>query len=119
MVTVQLRQLLMTAYHGVYEHEHRAGNNYEVNLDVIYDEKEADFDTIGDTINYVDLFNIVKKRMEVPAKLLEKVCDEIIAGIRKDFPQVREVTISMFKLQPPIENMQGRVGITMTKKFDD
>lgn len=118
MVTVHLHQLIMHAFHGLYAEEHKTGNNYEINLDVSYEESSSRFETIQDTISYEILFGIVKKRMQAPTPLLEKVCESIIRTIKHEFPFVREVSISMYKLQPPIENLHGKVGVTMRKKFD-
>ena len=118
MVTVHLHQLIMHAFHGLYAEEHKTGNNYEINLDVTYEEKGSRFETIHDTISYEALFGIVKHRMQAPTPLLEKVCEAIISKIKQDFPAVREVAISMYKLHPPIENLQAKVGVTMRKKFD-
>jgi len=118
MVTIHLHQLIMHAFHGLYAEEHRTGNNYEINLDVTYEEGSSKFETIQDTISYEDLFGIVKRRMQAPTPLLEKVCEGIIRKIKHEFPYVSEVAISMYKLQPPIEYLQGKVGVTMRKKFD-
>jgi 7,8-dihydroneopterin aldolase/epimerase/oxygenase len=119
MVTIQLHQLVMHAFHGLYEEEHKTGNNYEINLDVTYKEKDNKFEHIHDTISYEELFGIVKRRMQAPEALLEKVCEGIIRKIKHEYPEVREVAISIFKLQPPIENLQGKVGVSMRKHFDD
>ena len=118
MVTVHLHDIIMHAFHGLYAEEHKTGNNYEINLDVTYEERGSHFETIQDTISYEDLFGIVKKRMQAPTPLLEKVCEGIIRKIKHEYPGVREVAISMYKLQPPIENLQGKVGVTMRKIFD-
>ena len=119
MVTVHLHNLVMQAYHGVYQEEHKTGNNYEVNLDVTYKERDHKFERLQDTVNYEDLFTIVKKRMQAPEELLEKVCDGIIRKIKHEYPEVKEVSISIYKLQPPIENMQVKVGVSIRKTFDD
>ncbi len=119
MVTVHLHELVMHAYHGLYQEEHKTGNNYEVNLDVSYKEKDNKFESIQDIVSYEDLFAIVKKRMQASAELLEKVCEGIIRKIKHEYPQVREVSITIYKLQPPIENLQGKVGVSMRKTFDD
>ncbi|HYC28578.1 MAG TPA: dihydroneopterin aldolase [Chitinophagaceae bacterium] len=118
MVTVHLHQLIMHAFHGLYAGEDKTGNNYEINLDVTYEEGNSPFEAIHDTISYEELFGIVKKRMQAPTPLLEKVCESIIRSIRHQYPYVQEVAISMYKLQPPIENLQGKVGVTMRKTFD-
>lgn len=119
MVTVHLHQLILHAFHGVYEQEHKTGNNYEVSLDVTYTGKNSHFDSLRDTISYEDLFAIVKKRMQAPAPLLENVCESIIRNIKHQYPHVAEVSISIYKLQAPIDNLQGKVGVTMRKHFDE
>ncbi|HEY0677531.1 MAG TPA: dihydroneopterin aldolase [Chitinophagaceae bacterium] len=119
MVTVHLREVILYAFHGLYEEEHKTGNNYEINLDVIYDERNSKFESIHDTISYEDLFGIVKRKMQAPTLLLEKICEGIIRKIKHEYPNVLEINVSIFKLQPPIENLQGKVGVTIRKKFDD
>jgi dihydroneopterin aldolase len=119
MVTVELRNLIMHGHHGIYEEEKKVMNTFEVNLDVKYDEKKSDFDSIDDTISYVDLYSIVKQKIQVPVFLLEKICQGIIRKIKHQYPSVREINISIYKIQAPIENFQGKVGVTMRRKFDD
>ena|ERR1700730_12678467 len=119
MVTVHLHKVMMHAHHGVYKEEQQIGSNYELDLDVKFDETDSKFERIGDTISYEELFAIVKKKMQVPTHLLEKVCEGIIRNIRHEYAEVKEITISIYKLEAPIENFQGKVGVTMRKKFDD
>jgi len=119
MITIELNNLVLHGYHGVFEEEKKVMNTFEVNLSVKYDEKKSDFNSLEDTISYVDLYDIVKQKAQVPALLLEKLCQEIIRKIKHQYPIVREVVISIYKMQAPIENFQGKVGVTMRKKFDD
>ena len=119
MVTIHLHNLLMHAHHGVYKEEEKIGTNYEVNVDVKFDEESGKFERIEDTINYEELYGIVKKKMMAPTPLLEQVCEGIIRKIKHEYAAVREITISIYKLEAPIPNFQGKVGVTMRKKFDD
>jgi len=119
MLTVHLENLLFFAYHGVYEGEPVAGGSFEVNLTAKYDEKQIRFDDLNNVLNYAALYHIVKKRMAMPTPLIEEIAESIIRKIRHEYSFVKEVSVSIFKLQPPIENFQGKVGITLQKKFDD
>jgi len=119
MVSVEIKNLLFHAYHGVHEEEQKTGSNYEVNLEVQFDENGRDFDSLDDTINYVTLLNIIKQRMTVKNSLLEKVADGIIRKIKHQCPTAKEIRLSIYKLQPPVENFQGKLGVTMYKRFDD
>ena len=94
-------------------------NTFEVNLDVTYNEKKAEFERIEDTISYVDLYEIVKQKIQVPVFLLEKICQEIILKIKHQYPFVARISVSIYKMQAPIENFQGKVGVTMRRKFDE
>jgi dihydroneopterin aldolase len=67
----------------------------------------------------VILFGIIKERMLQPSPLLEKIADEIIVKIREQYPFIREVILSIYKLQAPIGNFQGKAGMTLHRKFND
>lgn len=118
MVSIELHNLRLHAYHGLYEGESKTGSAYEVNVKVTYDEGSVQFDDIRNTINYVDVFEIVKNRMAVPTPLLEKVAEGIIRRIKHQYPFAYDVTISIYKLEPPIEGIQGKIGITMRKEWE-
>jgi dihydroneopterin aldolase len=57
--------------------------------------------------------------MKEPVFLLEKICQGIILSIKHQHPAVSEITISIFKLQAPIEHFVGRVGVTMRRSFKE
>ena len=119
MLTVHLQNLIIHAFHGVYKGEHKAGNNFEVDLSVSYEEKHVKLDKLENIISYEDLFKLVKKRMEVPTPLLEEIADSIVGKIKHQYSFVKEIKISIFKVEAPIANFQGKPGITLYKKFDD
>jgi 7,8-dihydroneopterin aldolase/epimerase/oxygenase len=118
MVVIELQQVRIHAFHGIYEGEKKTGSVYEINVKVSYDEGEIAFDDVKNTVNYVTVLDIVQQRMQEPAGLLEKVADNIIRTIRERYSFVTEVSISIYKLEAPVENFQGKLGVTMHKKFD-
>jgi dihydroneopterin aldolase len=119
MLTVHLSNLRFFAHHGAYEGEPETGGGFEVHLQVGYEEKKIKFNDLKNVLNYEELYHIVKKRMMMPTPLLEEVAESIIRKIRHEYSFVKEVSISIFKLQAPIEHFEGKVGITLQKKFDD
>ena len=119
MISIELVNLQLYAYHGVFEGEEKVGNPYLINLSVKYDEKDNDFNSINDTINYEELHQIVKQRMAIPTGLLEKICVNIIRHIKHHYPFVKEIDLSIQKLQPPLQEFQGNVGVSMNRKFND
>ena len=118
MVSIELLDIHLFGFHGLEEGEQKTGNEYVVNLVVSYVEGEESFESLKNTIDYVRLFEILKQRMHIPTPLLEKLADGIIRKIRHQFSFVSEIKLSIYKLQPPIENFQGRVGVTIHKRFN-
>lgn len=117
MVTIELKDLRFFAHHGVTEEERNTGNEYIVNLQVLYDVEDKEFNELEDVINYEVLFDIVRKRMMVPTLLLEKVCKSTIRKINHKFPAVHEIIMSIHKLNAPIPYLDGTVGVKMVIKY--
>jgi dihydroneopterin aldolase len=118
MISIELKDVRIHANHGLYEGEFKTGNSYQLDLSVCYDEGARTFKKLESTINYVRLYEIVRQRMEIPTHLLEQLCDEIIQEIKTQYPFIQEARISLYKLQAPIENFEGRVGVSLHKIFD-
>ena len=118
MISIELNDVRIHGNHGLYKGELITGNSYELNLSVYYDEGTRTFENLENTINYVRLYEIVRQRMEIPTHLLEKLCEDIIREIKTQYPFIKEARISLYKLQAPIENFEGRVGVTLYKVFD-
>lgn len=117
MITVHLRQLLFNAFHGVHEEEKILGNEYVVDCSVEFHEDAEVIEHINDTVNYVAIYEIIKKRMDISTPLLETVIMEIGNEIHNQFEQLISITVSIKKLHPPIEGIQGAVGVTWHKHF--
>jgi 7,8-dihydroneopterin aldolase/epimerase/oxygenase len=119
MVTIHLHDLQFFAYHGVYQAEAAIAAPYEVQLDVDYDEASFAVTDLAPTVNYVTLYNVVQQQMAIPTSLLETVAARIIQEIIRSYPFVKKITISIFKLQPPIARFIGKVGVTLFHKIND
>jgi dihydroneopterin aldolase len=117
MITVQLHNLHFTSFHGIYEEEKILGNEYLVDASVEFHEEREVITSIYDTINYEDIYNIIKERMSVPTPLLETIVMEIGNEIHKEFPQVRTINISLKKMHPPIEGMEGAAAVSWQRQF--
>ena len=117
MITIHLYNLKFYAFHGVHEEERLLGNEYEVNADVQFHEQYTEINTLPQTINYADIFGIIKKRMHIPTALLETVVMDIGNTIHEKYDYVRSIHISLKKIHPPIEGIEGSVGVTWHKEF--
>ena len=117
MVTVQLQNLLFNAFHGIHEEEKILGNEYVVNASVEFEEGDEVIEHINDTVNYAVIYNIIKKRMSIPTPLLETVVMETGIEIHRVFPHLKFISISVKKMHPPIEAMQGAAEVKWEKEF--
>jgi 7,8-dihydroneopterin aldolase/epimerase/oxygenase len=114
---VSLEGLEFHAFHGVYPHERISGNWFEVDISVETDfTKGAATDELVGTVNYETLFEIVKKKMEQPSKLLETVAEQIVIGVFEQLPVVNAVEIKISKINPPIGGKARKATISISKK---
>lgn len=116
MIAVHLKDLKFYAHHGLYAREDKAGGPFEVNLSVYY-EPGGKIISLDQTINYVALFEIVRQRMMQKSSLIETVAQDICDTIKTRFPVINEIKLDIDKCSPPIENFQGKTGITLHKTF--
>ena len=68
---IYLRNVRFHAYHGVLEQENTVGNDYLINLSLEYDFTRAmQTDELSGTINYAEVYELLKREMAKPSKLL-------------------------------------------------
>lgn len=100
---VVLEGLEFHAYHGVYPHERSSGNKFQVDISVETEFSESAFrDELEGTINYENLYAIVKAEMEKASKLLERVGHSIAYETLAKFPSAQHVEVKISKFNPPI-----------------
>ena len=111
---VILEGLEFHAYHGVYAHERSSGNKFELDVSVETEFGDSAFhDHLSGTINYEDIYAVVKAEMEKPSKLLERVVHSIAEKILSTFPEAISVQISISKFNPPIGGVCRKASVTM------
>lgn len=117
MVRVQLHNLLFKAFHGIHEEEKILGNEYSIDASVEFHERDEVIEHIGETIDYAIVYSIIKKRMSIPTPLLETVVMKVGTDIHQEFPGLKSITISIKKMNLPIEGMQGFAEVCWHKEF--
>ena len=101
---IELRGLTFFAYHGVLPEERQMGNTFVVDLVLDADiERAVCTDELGDTVNYAEVYEVVKREMAVPSLLLEHVCGRIATALLDVFPMLSRVRVCVTKKNPPIE----------------
>ena len=100
---IELKEIKIHAYHGVDKQERLVGNDYIVRVKVKFDiSAAAKSDTVNDTINYADIYDVVKCEMSIASNLLECVVYRIANSIKSNFPSVEGGEVEVIKIKPPI-----------------
>ena len=98
-----LRNVRFYSFHGVMPQEQKVGGEFLVDLRVGYPiEKAMETDEVSDTLNYAELYALVKQEMETPSRLLEHVAGRIARAIQERFPQVSSINLKITKKNPPM-----------------
>lgn len=108
---IDLQGLRFHAFHGLYEEEKKLGNEFEVDVVVHYTAQGDLIRHIEDTVNYVAVYEVVKRNMSMPTPLLETLVQQIAVEIATQFPSVERISVSIRKLHPPIVSFVGSVGV--------
>jgi dihydroneopterin aldolase len=83
--------------------ERKVGADFLVSLRVGYPLADAmQSDEVADTLDYAKLYEVVRREMEIPSKLLEHVAGRIAKAIAETFPQVTSIDLSLTKQNPPM-----------------
>ena len=100
---ITINGLRFHAYHGVLPQERLTGNDYLINLRVKYSiEKAMHTDSVEDTLNYATVYEAVASEMMIPSNLLEHVAERIGAHLFDMFPEIKDIDLSITKLNPPM-----------------
>lgn len=100
---IRLNNIRLYARHGVMEQERVVGGHFTVTLTVGYDFARAiRTDDVADTLNYAQLFEVVKRQMDIPSKLLEHVAGRIADEVFSTWPEAQYLHLEITKLNPPM-----------------
>tara|TARA_B100000989_G_scaffold5559_1_gene3876 strand:- start:1304 stop:1672 length:369 start_codon:yes stop_codon:yes gene_type:complete len=118
--TVKVENLKIYAFHGCMEEEKVIGSDYIVNICATCSVgKKAFEDEIEGTIDYADLARIVKREMYIRSKLLEAVVNRIINCCFDEISVLDQISVTVSKLNPPINADVDSVSVSIDKKRGD
>jgi len=114
---VILEGLEFHAYHGVYPHERSSGNKFEVDIEVDTNFSTSAFhDDLTGTINYEELYTLIKNVMDQPAKLLETVGHSIAENTLATFKTAKRVEVRISKFNPPIGGVCRKATVLVVRE---
>ena len=116
---IVLKDLRFFAYHGVMEQEQKTGDYFICNLRLQYDYSSAlRTDNIKETLDYGSVFEIVKREMNQPSKLMEHVAGRICKVLFQTFSKLTAIELSIMKENPPIGADCGGAGVELYLERD-
>ena len=114
---IHLTSIRLYAYHGCLPEETKIGGHYSVDLTIETDFSEAaKTDDLSKTVDYCDVFEIVKIEMSIPSKLIEHVGKRIADSLLKTIPRIDAVKVCVTKIAPPMNGDVASVSITIEEK---
>ena len=118
-------QILLTGmnfygHHGCSEEERQRGQNFyidaELNLNL---SKAGKSDLITNTVDYVDVYNEIKKIVTgKPKNLIETVAEEIAETLFAKFYLIETIKITIHKPSAPIDKDFTGAAISITRSRD-
>lgn len=103
MAIIRLENMEFYAYHGCFAEEAIIGTYFRVDVALETDVTLAEHtDNISDAVNYLNVYQLIKKEMGKPSHLLETVTKRIGDTLLEAFPKVSKVWIKTSKLNPPL-----------------
>lgn len=113
MGQIAIEGIELYAYHGCLEEEAKIGGKYRVDVYIDTDYTEAALtDELGDTVDYVEVFQIVKKEMAVRSKLIEHVARRIAYALADDITKKAKYTVKLTKYKPPVNGPVEQCSVT-------
>ena len=117
MGLIEIEGMQFYAYHGHFEAEQIVGNNFRVDLSFKTNTTAAAVsDDLNGTVNYQEVYNLVKNEMMVKSYLLEHVARRILDSLFQEFPEIKKARVKISKLNPPMGGEIQKVSVTRSKK---
>lgn len=116
--TIEVRGLRLMGVHGVLPEERTRSQPFEVDLDLRVDLATAgDSDDLEDTVDYAAVVDrvagVVAGRTH---HLLESLAEAVVTAVLDLDDRIREVTVSVRKLRPPLPADVDTVGVRVARQ---
>lgn len=117
MGTLKVKGIKTYCYHGCMPQEELIGGWYETNVEAEVEmEGAVRTDKISETADYTEINNIVRNEMSIRSELVEHVTGRIASALLRQIARIREVQVTVSKLNPPVEGEVERFSISIKMK---
>jgi len=121
MDKIIMKNLSFYGYHGVLQEEKKLGQKFFIDIEICCDLKKPGItDDVRDTINYAEVFILVKDIVEKETfNLLEALGERISSIILSRFKEAKEVVIAIRKPEAPVNGIYDYFGIEIRRTRND
>jgi len=117
MSTITISNIRCYSFHGCLKEEAIIGAEYIVDISIETDTTEAErSDDLSKTVDYVDVFEIVKREMRVRSNLIEHVTKRIAETLLVEIIRIDEVRVCVTKIAPPLNGDVSQASVTVAQK---
>lgn len=114
MSKISLEGMEFFAYHGCFREEQIIGTHFIVDLWIDANTSEAEeTDKLSKTLNYQEIYLLVKEQMTIKSKLLEHVGRRILKTLMEKFPEIINAEVKISKMNPPLGGKLKNVSLTL------
>ena len=109
--SIKLNNLTFFAFHGVNEDEIHEGQNFNLDLIISYYLSDSG-DNISNTIDYIDLYQIIKNTVtQKRFNLLESLGDELISDIKNKYKSIYYIKINIRKPSIKVDSNKDFINV--------
>lgn len=114
MGIISIEGMEFFAFHGCFKEEEVIGTRFEVDIEIETDTTDAELsDDLAKTVNYQDIYLLVRKEMAVNSKLLEHVARRILNSVGQAYPFLTGCRVKIRKLNPPLGGRVQAVSVEL------
>lgn len=114
MPTISIEGMEFYAYHGCFSEEQIIGTRFLVDLYIETDTSGAESsDDLKKTLNYQEVYSLVKEEMGQRSNLIEHVARRILDRLMEKHTKIRSAQVKVSKMNPPVGGKIDRVSICL------
>lgn len=117
MDKIIIKNMKFYAYHGVILAERELGQFFHIDLELYMDLCPAGkSDSLEDTIDYSNVFSLIRKINEDNKfQLIERLAENVADALLTNYPQLEKVKIAVRKPEAPINEEFEWVGVELVR----
>jgi dihydroneopterin aldolase len=112
---ISLDKLVFSGYHGLYAEEKKLGNTYIVDVLIDFTPKQPSIHHLEQTIDYVQVYALIKKWMSIPTPLLETLVGNMADDILNTEVLAEKVMVKITKQHLPIAEFEGTASVSIER----